>query len=96
MNQEMETILRRSLDEVDRTRKIAWLLLILFFGGLALFLFFVGVTSRNAGEPRIFIQVIKVAFLLMLTNAFVVLALGMFITHMTKKILKAIELLSQK
>ena len=95
MNEEMETILRRSLDEVDRTRKRAWVLLILFFCGLLLFLYSVGMTGKGAGDPKVFIQVFQAVFVLMLTDVFVVLALGLFITHMTKKILKAIDLLSK-
>ncbi len=96
MAEEMDNVLRRSLDEVDRTRKIQWVLLVLSFCGLALFLYGVLGTAKNAGEPRLVGQVMVSVFVSMLTNVLVVLGLGIFISRMTKKILKAIELLSKK
>ena len=96
MAEEMDNVLRRSLDEVDRTRKIHWVLLIMSFCGLALFLYSVVATARNAGEPRLVGQVMVSVLVSMVTNILVVLGLGIFISRMTKKILKAIELLSKE
>ena len=96
MAEEMDNVLRRSLDEVDRTRKIQWVLLIMSFCGLALFLYGVVGTAENAGESRLVGQVMVAVLVSILTNILVVLGLGIFISRMTKKILKAIELLSKE
>jgi|GEM_PF-5999740 len=96
MNEEMDNVLRRSLDEVDRTRKIQWVLLAMSFCGLALFLYGIVGTARNAGEPRLVGQVMVSVLVSLLTNLLVVLGLGIFISRMTKTILKAIELLSKE
>jgi uncharacterized membrane protein len=96
MTEDMEAVLRRSLDEIDRTRKRQWLLLILSFCALALFLLGVAGTARHVGDHRLLGQVMGSVVVSVLTNILVVVVLGMFITRMTKKILKAIELVSRK
>jgi len=96
MTEDMEAVLRRSLDEIDRTRKRQWILLISSFCALALFLLGVAGTAKNVGDHRLLGQVMGSVLVSLLTSVLVVIVLAMFITHMTKKILKAIELLSRE
>lgn len=102
MTEEMDNVLRKSLDEVDRTRKRQWAYLVLCFSCLALFLCSIMVTALNVGDtprpPRIVLvsEVLVGAIISILTNTLVVLGLGLFINRMTNKILKAIELSSKQ
>jgi uncharacterized membrane protein len=96
MAEEIDNVLRRSLDEVDRTRKIQWSLLAISFCGLVLFLYGIFATARDAGEPRLVGQVMVLVLVSILTNVLVALGLGIFISRMARKILKAIELLSKE
>jgi hypothetical protein len=96
MSQEMETILRKSLDELDglRTRQLIGLLVV-----LALFLamaFGIIMTLRQThSEPAFWRMLIANAELMTFNVAFGVMGVCLFITRMTRKILKAIELSSR-
>lgn len=96
MNEEMEKVLRKSLDEVDRARKRQWAYLALCLACLLLFLFSIWGTAHNVGDVRLGPEVVVAAILAILTNVLVVLGLSLFINRMTNKILKAIELLSKQ
>ncbi|HKW63551.1 MAG TPA: hypothetical protein VJN89_13465 [Candidatus Acidoferrum sp.] len=96
MTEEMENILRKSLDEVDRTRKRQWMYLALCSACLSVFLFNIWGTAQRAGETRLGAEVLVGAIISILTNVLVVLGLSLFINRMTNKILKAIELLSKE
>jgi uncharacterized membrane protein len=96
MTEDLEAVLRRSLDEIDRTRKQQWILLISSFCALALFLLGVARTAHHVGDQRLLGQVMGSVLISTLTSVLVVVVLAMFITRMTKKILKAIELLSKE
>jgi hypothetical protein len=95
MSDQMETVLRRSLDEVDRARKWQWVFLVSSFCILVFWLVSIADTAGRIGEPRLFGQIMVSVFVSMLTNVLVVLGLGIFITRMTKRILKAIELIAK-
>lgn len=95
MSDQMESVLRRSLDEVDRARKWQWVFLVSSFCTLVFWLVSMADTARRIGEPRLFGQIMVSVFVSMLTNVLVVLGLGIFITRMTKRILKAIELIAK-
>ena len=95
MIEEMDNVLRRSLDEVDRTRKQQWVYLALCFVCLLLFLISIWNTAHSAGDTRLGPEVLVAAILLVLTNILVILGLSLFINRMTNKILKAIDLLSK-
>lgn len=98
MTEEMDNVLRRSLDEVDRTRKRQWIYLALSFVCLALFLISIIKTAawnHNVGDTQLVAAVLAGAILLVLTNILVILGLSLFISRMTNKILKAIELVSK-
>lgn len=103
MTEEMDTILRKSLDEVDRTRKRQWVYLALCFGCLSLFLLSIMLTAHNISDSdprplpvRLVAEVLVGAIISILTNILVVLGLSLFISRMTNKILKAIQLLSKQ
>lgn len=96
MSDQMENVLRRSLDEVDRARKWQSVFLVSSFCILAFWLVSIADTARRFGEPLLFRQIIVSVLVSILTNVLVVLGLGIFITHMTKKILKAIELIAKE
>lgn len=98
MTEEMDTILRKSLDEVDRARKRQWVYLTLCFGCLSLFLLSIWTTaqSNQALRPGLGAEVLVGAIISILTNILVILGLSLFINRMTNKILKAIELLSKQ
>jgi hypothetical protein len=97
MSEEMDVILRRSLDELDRlrTRQLVGLLVV-----IALFLslaFGIVLTLRqNHPEPEFWRMLIANAELMTFNVAFGVLGICLFMTRMTKKILKAIELSSKQ
>lgn len=98
MAEEMDTILRKSLDEVDRARKRQWVYLALCFGCLSFFLLSIWTTAQNnqALRPGLGPEVLVGAIISILTNILVILGLSLFINRMTNKILKAIELLSKQ
>jgi hypothetical protein len=95
MTQELDNILRKSLDEVDRIRKRQWAYLGLCFCCLWLFVWSMMVTAHNVGDAHLVAEVLIGAIVSILTNILVVLGLSLFINRMTNKILKAIELLSK-
>lgn len=95
MTEEMDNVLRRSLNEVDRTRKRQWIYLALSFACLALFLISIVKTAEGVGDTRLVSAVLVGAILLVLTNILVIFGLSLFISRMTNKILKAIELVSK-
>lgn len=92
MTEEMDNILRRSLDEVDRTRKRQWAYLIVSVCCLLLFVWSMMVTAHNIGDTHLVAEVLIGAIISILTNILVVLGLSLFINRMTTKILKAIDL----
>jgi len=96
MSEDMEVVLRKSLDEIERTRRRQWMLLILSLCAMILFLFGVARTATHAGEPQLFGEIMPLALISILTSIMVVLALSAFNASMTRKILKAIELQSKK
>ncbi len=95
MTEEMDNILRKSLDEVDRIRKRQWAYLALCFCCLWLFVWSMMVTAHNIGDSHLVAEVLIGAIISVLTNILVVLGLSLFINRMTNKILKAIELSSK-
>jgi hypothetical protein len=92
MTEEMDNILRKSLNEVDRIRKRQWAYLALCFCCLWLFVWSMMVTAHNIGDTHLVAEVLVGAIISILTNILVVLGLSLFINRMTNKILKAIEL----
>jgi hypothetical protein len=92
MTEEMDNILRKSLNEVDRIRKRQWAYLALCFCCLWLFVWSMMVTAHNIGDTHLVAEVLIGAIISILTNILVVLGLSLFINRMTNKILKAIEL----
>ena len=96
MTEEMDNILRESLDEVDRIRKRQWAYLALCFCCLWLFVWSMMVTAHNIGDTHLVAEVLIGAIISILTNILVVLGLSLFINRMTNKILKAIELSSKQ
>ena len=101
MTEEMDNVLRKSLDEVDRTRKRQWIYLALSFVLLSLFLISgiktagFGDSAHNVGDTRLAAAMFAGAILLVLTNVLIILGLSLFVNRMTSKILKAIELVSK-
>jgi hypothetical protein len=95
MTEEMDNILRKSLDEVDRIRKRQWAYLALCFCCLWLFVWSMMVTAHDIGDTHLVAEVLIGAIISILTNILVVLGLSLFINRMTNKILKAIELSSK-
>ena len=96
MNEQLETVLRKSLDDVDNARKRQWLYLALAFGLLVLFVGTIDQIARNIGDSRLGAEVLLGALVSILTNILVVLGLSLFINRMTRKILKAIDLVSKQ
>jgi hypothetical protein len=98
MSEQIEMSLRKSLDEVDRIRRRQ-------VGGLAIlcFVFLLAAgsaiaTLHNAGAratPELRIILIANVELMIFTVGFCMLGVWFFITRMTAKILKAIELSSK-
>jgi hypothetical protein len=97
MSQEMDLILRKSLDELDRlrTRQLIGLLVV-----IALFLslaFGIVLTLHKTHPDSDFWRMLIANAELMTFNvALGVLGICLFMTRMTKKILKAIELSSKQ
>jgi len=96
MTEDMDNILRKSLNEVDRIRKRQWAYLALCFCCLWLFVWSMMVTAHNIGDTHLVAEVLIGAIISILTNILVVLGLSLFINRMTNKILKAIELSSKQ
>jgi hypothetical protein len=96
MTEEMDNILRKSLNEVDRIRKRQWAYLALCFCCLWLFVWSMMVTAHNIGDTHLVAEVLIGAIISILTSILVVLGLSLFINRMTNKILKAIELSSKQ
>jgi hypothetical protein len=96
MTEEMDNILRKSLNEVDRIRKRQWAYLAVCFCCLWLFVWSMMVTAHNIGDTHLVAEVLIGAIISILTNILVVLGLSLFINRMTNKILKAIELSSRQ
>lgn len=95
MTEEMDNVLRKSLDELDRTRKRQWIYLALSFVLLSFFLINIVITALNVHDIRLVATVLVGAILLALTNILTILGLSLFINRMTNRILKAIELVSR-
>lgn len=95
MTEEMDNALRKSLDEVDRTRKRQWVYLALSFVLLSLFLTGIIKIAANVGDARLVAAVWAGALILVFANILTILGLSLFINRMTNKILKAIELVSK-
>ena len=96
MTEEMDNILRKSLDEVDRIRKRQWAYLALCFCCLWLFVWSMLVIANKIGDAHLGAEVLIGAIVSVLTNILVVLGLSLFINRMTNKILKAIDLSSRE
>ena len=97
MSQEMETILRKSLNEVELVRK--WQIAGLFFVVLTFLALGSGIIPtlyQNRPEPNFWRMLIFNAELMIFNVTFGTLVVCLFITRMTKKILKAIELSSKQ
>jgi hypothetical protein len=97
MSQEMDLILRKSLDELDRlrTRQLVGLLVVMALF-LALGFGIVLTLHKNHPEPDFWRMLIANAELMTFNVAFGVLGICLFMTRMTRKILKAIELSSKQ
>jgi hypothetical protein len=93
MPQELEALLRKSLDDVDRARKTQIAAGALF---LCLFVAMTFWISRTAGTNDVRTVVTDSAKLVAFVVGFCTFAICLFVARMTQKILKAIELLSQK
>jgi hypothetical protein len=97
MTDEMEAILRKSLDAVDRSQKwqmtglVIFLLLVL----LHLFAFMAAVHNGHGAEAASSRAVGMGIFSVLLTVAACTFGITFFISRMTKRILKAIELSSK-
>ena len=77
MTEEMDNVLCRSLDEVDRTRKRQWAYLALCLVGLLLFLISIRKTAENVGDFRLFAEVMAATIISVLTNILVILGLSL-------------------
>jgi hypothetical protein len=93
MPQELEALLRKSLDDVDRARKKQLAAGALFLGLFVAMAFWIG---RAASANDVRTVVTDSAKLVAFVVAFCTFAICVFVARMTQKILKAIELLSQK
>ena len=97
MTEEMETILRRSLDAVDRSQKwqmtglVIFLLLVL----LHLFAFMAAVHGGHGAEGASSRAIGMGIFSVLLMVVACTFGITFFISRMTKRILKAIELSSK-
>jgi tetrahydromethanopterin S-methyltransferase subunit E len=96
MNEQLETVLRKSLDEVDSARKRQWLYLGMAFALLVFFVTVVMIIGHDIGDVRMTSGVLVGSLVMVLTNILVVLGLSLFINRMTRKILKAIDLLARQ
>lgn len=95
MTEQLDTILRKSLDDVDRARKRQWAYLGGCFVCLAFFVFTMMKGAHLMGDNRLVAELFLGTIISILTNILVVLGLSLFINRMTNKILKAIDLLSK-
>lgn len=98
MTQDMDAILRKSLDEVDRTQKwqVAGLVIFLVLLILHLFAFIAAVhgasgTGAAIGRRAVGMGILSVIF----TVGVCAFGITYFISRMTKRILKAIEFSSK-
>lgn len=96
MSEEMDNVLRKSLDEVGRARKMQWLYLAACFLLLLLFIASARRAALALGDPRLAGEFTAGAMVVVLTNVFVILGLSLFISRMTSKILKAIDLATKR
>lgn len=92
MTEELDNVLRKSLDEVDRIRKRQWAYLALCLLCLLLFVGTMMVAAHNIGDAHLVAEILLGSIISVLANILVVLGLSLFINRMTDKILKAIEL----
>jgi hypothetical protein len=97
MSQDLETILRKSLDDVDRSQKwqMAGLVIFLLFLALHAFAF---ITAVHAGKETsvpnaraLTMGIISVMFMVGVCT----FGITFFVSRMTKRVLKAIELSSK-
>jgi hypothetical protein len=97
MSQEMETILRKSLDDVDRIqrRQVAGFVIFLLLFLLQAFTLFRAANRNPAGIIPAGGTVGLGISLMVFTVGFCTFGITFFISRMTKRILKAIELLSK-
>ena len=99
MSQELEMILRKSLNEVDRSRKLQIAGFAFSFLFFLLCLISVRLTLgrvHNVATPDLLrVTLVADVELMTFTVAFCTFGICFFISRMTKKILKAIELLSK-
>jgi hypothetical protein len=95
MTQDIDAILRKSLDDVDRSQKWQMAGLILFLLLLALHVFgFMVDTHLHSGAPDrrdLFMGVTSVMF----TVCFCAFGITFYISRMIKRVLKAIDLSSK-
>jgi predicted membrane protein len=98
MSQELDNVLRKSLDEVDRSQKRQVIGFVIF---LALFLvhaygFILSVHGGGAASAMPSRHLLGVGLLtVVFTIAFCTFGITLFISRMTKKVLRAIELSSK-
>ncbi len=96
MSQEMEKILRKSLDDVDRARKLQLAGFVIFLLAFLLQTWSVIATlHRQAVTTDLRVTLIASVQLMAFTVGFCTFGVCIFISRMTKKILQAIELLSK-
>jgi hypothetical protein len=95
MSEETDSILRKSLDEVDRLRKRQTVAFVILLGVVMGMLIWLGHISEN---PAIDVRkvILFAVCVLFLAMVYVAMAFAMVQSRMTLKILKAIELLSEK
>jgi apolipoprotein N-acyltransferase len=95
MSQEIDNILRKSLDDVDRVRKRQTVgFVILFCVMISLFYWFGHMCENPATDLRKIMY--YAVFVLFFGMVYVAMAIAMVQSKMTLKILKAIELLSKQ
>jgi len=95
MFQEADTILRKSLHEVDRIRKhqmITVVVLVFLLAGLLVWLGHVG--ANPATDVRT--MIVSAVIVLFVAMVYVAVVLAMVYSKMTLRVLKAIELLSRQ
>lgn len=93
MTQDLETILRKSLDEADRSIKVLWASWILMSILVVAGLLWLRLLSSSADVKTLL--VISVAILVFAQGVNILLTC-VVVTAMTRKTLKAIELLSRE
>lgn len=93
MTQDLETTLRRSLDHVDRVMKLflaTWLLMFILVVAGLLWL------NHLSGTADVRTMLIYVVVVILFAQSVTMLLSCVLTTSMTRKILKAIELLSRE